>query len=193
MKKLMQKFILTTIFITLSLLTFSQAECGIENSKNYKDLPLVTVEKIKCIAKNNEGKSLFYTFAAWCKPCRQHADGAFQFAKEHNLNFYFVLLDNDKENNQYIIRSIDFLKKINENANILLVSNDYGSRINKKNKNFVKEITPPEFENIDCWSKYILIDEEGKVLMVTNYKDAENDDWRDDSGTRERKLLPLLK
>ncbi len=67
------------------------------------------------------------------------------------------------------------------------------SKSSKKNKNFIKEITPSKFENIDDWSKYILIDNNGEVIMVTNYKDAENDDWRDDSGLRERKLLPLVK
>lgn len=189
----MRKLILSTICGLISLVVLSQSNCEIEYSKNYKDLPTVNAEKIKCIAKNNERKSLFFTFGIWCKPCRLHAEGAYNFAKEYNLNFYFVILENDKENNRYIDLAIDYLKKIDENVDILLVNNDYGSKSSKKNKNFIKEITPSKFENIDDWSKYILIDNNGEVIMVTKYKDAENDDWRDDSGLRERKFLPLVK
>ncbi len=42
-------------------------------------------------------------------------------------------------------------------------------------------------------SKYIVYNNDGKVIMVTTWKDREGDDWRDDSSTINKRVIPLLK
>jgi hypothetical protein len=51
------------------------------------------------------------------------------------------------------------------------IKKNYCKKENKKYKKFLTEITPDEFNNINGKSKYILLDNQGKVLMVTSYKD----------------------
>ena len=65
---------------------------------------------------------------------------------------------------------------------------------NQKNtRDFLKKITPAQFENIDDMSKYIVLNKEGVVQLVTNYKDSEKDpDWKDDKPMVKRIVLPLL-
>ncbi|MDR7795372.1 hypothetical protein D1Z98_09270 [Riemerella anatipestifer] len=189
----MQKIIISFIFVLCFANLFSQDTCQIRTSPHYQNLKIINAEKVKCIAQNRPRPSLFFTFGIWCYPCRLHAKGAYDFAKEHNLNFYVVLIENDKEKNYRILKAIDFWENIDKNINILLVSNEYSSRPRAKNKKFLTEITPTEFENIDDMSKYILVNNSGKVEMVTSYKDFGEDDWRDDSGILARKILPLIK
>ena len=55
-----------------------------------------------------------------------------------------------------------------------------------------QEITPKEFENIDCLSKYILIDKNGKVIMVTNWKDIYFDGIKDETKMIQKKTVSLL-
>lgn len=189
----MSKLIVTLFsFFLLSINVLAQKECDIENSVNYKDLKVVNAEKVKCLAKQNERQSLFWSFGIWCAPCKLHSDNAFKFAKEHNLNFYVILIEDDKSNNSQIERAVNYLKAKDEDVKILLLSNEYSSRPRVKYKKFVTEITPSQFENIPGMSKYILVNNEGVVQMVTNYKDYAGDDWRDDSGLQKRRLLPLI-
>ncbi len=51
------------------------------------------------------------------------------------------------------------------------LKNIYGKKQRKRYKNFLTEITPKKFKNINDMSKYILLDKSGNVLMVTSYKD----------------------
>ncbi|MDO5616775.1 MAG: hypothetical protein Q4G16_11325 [Cruoricaptor ignavus] len=186
------KISLVVLFLAISFHLSAQGDCAVKNSTNYPDLKIVNAEEIKCIAKSNKNQSLFYTFGIWCMPCVLHLDGALEFAKIHNLSFYVILIEDDKSENSRIDRAVDFLKRKNKDIDILLISNEYSSKPRVKNKKFLTEITPKEFENIDDMSKYILINSEGEVQMVTSYKDYQGDDWRDDSGKRNRKLLPLI-
>ena len=62
----------------------------------------------------------------------------------------------------------------------------------KNTNSFLAEITPPEFENINDMSKYIIIDKKGKVLMVTNWKDNRDYDWEDDSNMIKERIIPIL-
>ncbi|MFZ1527850.1 MAG: hypothetical protein WAT19_03810 [Ferruginibacter sp.] len=61
-----------------------------------------------------------------------------------------------------------------------------------KYKKFLKELTPPQFENIDDMSKYIIIDRNEKVLMITNWKNNRKNDWKDDSEMIKSRILPVL-
>ncbi len=189
----MSKFITISLLILFSMHINGQQICNLTQSQNYENLYTIDAQKIKCLAMTNENKSLFYTFGIWCEPCRLHFKNAISFAKQYNLNFYVILIENDSKNNAKISSAINFLKEYDENLRILLVDNSYGSKPSKKNKNFLTDITPSTFENIDDMSKYILINNQGIIEAITNYKDFEGDDWHDDSGIISRKLLPLVK
>jgi hypothetical protein len=74
----------------------------------------------------------------------------------------------------------------------VLSDTTYGLKPKKRNKQFVKEITPTQFEAIDDFSKYILLNKEGEVIMVTTWKDNRDNDWRDDSKMVQQRIVPLL-
>lgn len=168
-------------------------DCNIKPSVGDESIKIIDVEKMKCLAKQSDSKTLFFTFGIWCGPCRLHINDALEFVKKHNLNFYVVLVDVDKLDSRYIMGAKKFLQHKDENINILIADNKYGNSIKKKNKNFVTEVSLPNFENINDFSKYILINTKGEIEMVTNYKDREkNEDWRDDTGKIKRKLEPLV-
>jgi len=79
--------------------------------------------------------------------------------------------------------------------NLILKDSDGSTR--KKYKKFLERITPPEFENIYGISKFILLNQEIEVLMVTNYKDnlKYRNGKKKKDGTRiiEELIVPLLK
>ena len=54
-------------------------------------------------------------------------------------------------------------------------------------------MTPDNFKVIDGMSKYIVYNNDGKVIMETTWKDREEDDWRDDTSVLKKKIIPLLK
>jgi len=63
----------------------------------------------------------------------------------------------------------------------------------RKYKDFLTKITPPQFENIDSMSKFIVLNKAGDVQLVTSYKDKEDDpDWKDPRPMIKRLILPLL-
>ena len=58
---------------------------------------------------------------------------------------------------------------------------------------FATSNSTAELENIDDMSKYIVLNKEGEVQLVTNYKDSKNDpDWKSDKPMVKRIVLPLL-
>lgn len=185
----MKKILSLCIFfcaITLS----AQDKCSIQSSKT-KDVPAVDAKDLACMAKNSKQKyTLFFTFGVWCEPCRIHLPGAIKLAKEHDVELYIVLLE--KEDDKYVPQAVEYLKKIDKDIKVLVVKDaTYGTKRSAKNKKFVTEITPSNFENIDDYSKFILYNKEGKVIMITNWKDY-NDNWKDEESMIKRKILPLL-
>ncbi|WP_296317129.1 TlpA family protein disulfide reductase [Winogradskyella sp. UBA3174] len=183
--------ILTSIFET----SFGQnSNCQLTKSASEK---IFTVDKndILCLAMNSEKeKTLVYTFGIWCAPCIKHLPNAIKLAREYNLDFYVLLMD--KENSDKELNAIEFLKQIQEKIKFeikVINLKDENGRPNKKYKHFLREITPPEFENINDMSKYIILDKLGNVLMVTNWKDNRENDWEDDSKMIEKRIKPILK
>jgi thiol-disulfide isomerase/thioredoxin len=183
------------IIITLSFeISFGQnTNCELTKSASEK-IFIVDKDDIICLAKNSEKeKTLVYTFGIWCAPCIKHLPNAIQLARENNLDFYVLLMD--KENSDKELNAIEFLKQIQEKINFeikVINLKDENGRPNKKYKQFLAEITPPEFENINDMSKYIVIDKKGKVLMVTNWKDNREYDWEDDSIMIKERIIPIL-
>lgn len=182
--------------ISLSILLFtifSNAQQTAADSihKNVNIVPVDANSIVSMAKKSDKKHTLFFTFGIWCEPCRLHLPDAIKLAKEHDLNFYVLLVDS-KESNDRIMMAISFIKQIDKDVKIAILNDDvYGTKLKKRNKKFLTEITPPQFQNIDDFSKYILLDNTGKVIMVTNYKDNEAN-WKDDTKMVEKKILPLL-
>lgn len=170
-----------------SNILFSQ-ECTIQ--KNEYGLGEVGVEEIKCMAKNYNGYTLIYTFGLWCEPCIVHLDTLFKITEEYSLNLGIIVIDKNESNFAY---SKTFLESKKKNVNVLSIKDSYGKRANKQYKIFLTEITPEKFLNIGGMSKYILLNNKGEVLMVTNWKDGlEGENWRNDMPMLKRKIIPIL-
>lgn len=189
------KYLLFLVLILASVhsMLAQNATCNLTKSKSGK---IFTVDKdeMLCLAKSSEKeKTLVYTFGAWCTPCFKHLPNAIELAEEHDLDFYILLKDEENSDNE--LNAIAFFKEIKEKINLeikVIILKDANGRPNKKYKKFLSAITPSTFENIADMSKYIIIDKEGKVLMVTSWKDNRENDWEDDSKMIKEKILPIL-
>ena len=186
MKKL---FLFCSLLITI--LSFAQENCNLKFSKKSK-IYAINTDDIKCIAKNStKTNTLFFTFGVWCKPCRLHLPNAIQFSNDNNIDLYILLVEG--EENEKTEEAIKYLKDIKNDIKIVILKDEsYGTKRSEKNKKFIIEITPKEFEIVDDYSKYILINKNEKVLIITNWKDNIGNDWRDDSKMLKTKILPLL-
>lgn len=152
----------------------------------------VDANSIATIAKNSDKKNtLFFTFGIWCEPCRLHLPGAIKLAKEHDLDFYVLLVDGMTTDR--VGMAYHHIKELDANVKVAVLNDAvYGEKLKKRNKKFVTEITPPQFENIDDFSKYILLNKEGEVILVTSWKDNKDNDWKDDTKMQKQKIVPLL-
>ena len=140
-----------------------KAPCDLIQSQ-YHNIFTIDKEDIVCMEKNtNKNTTVLYTFAIWCKPCIASLPDAIKLADEYNIDLYVLLIE--KESDKRVKQSIDFLKNIKKDIQILVLKDaKYGLKSRAKYQQFLNEITPKEFENSDCLSKYILIDKAGKVI-----------------------------
>jgi len=67
-----------------------------------------------------------------------------------------------------------------------------GARHREKYTNYLTQITPPEFENINDIGKFIVINKKGEVLLVTNYKDSKNAEGKDDDSVCFQKIIKVI-
>lgn len=208
----MKTFYTILLMAILSLLSFSQKtlnsnfnnkpnpnidtiynpydKCKLSKSV-YNNIYRVNNNNLICLAKKSpKRKTLFYTFGIWCKPCILHLPNAINLAKEYNLDFYILLVD--KEKSDKIKESMDYIVKEYKDINVIILEDESKGNSRRKYKNFLDKITPKSFENIDDMSKYIIIDNEGKVVMVTNWKDNRDHNWRDDSIMIKERIIPVL-
>ncbi|MNJ98170.1 hypothetical protein D3C87_159330 [compost metagenome] len=183
----MKKLLLLCAFVSVFSI---QAQEGSVASKN--EIIAVDTSSIATIAKNSDKKNtLFFTFGIWCEPCRLHLPGAIKLAKENDLDFYVLLVDG--MNTENVAMGYQHIKKLDPTVKVAVLNDAvYGEKLKKRNKKFVTEITPPQFENIDDFSKYILLNNEGEVILVTTWKDNRDNDWRDDTKMQKEKIIPLL-
>ena len=188
----MKKFTLVILLAFFSGTSGIYAQTGCSTASFYIGVNAVNAKDILCLSKTSDkDKTLFFTFGIWCSPCRHHLPNAMKLAKDKNLDFYVLLIE--KENSDKTKKAIDYLKAIDSSMKILVLKDSsYGTAAGKKYKKFLKEITPPQFENIDGMSKYIVIDRNEKVLMVTNWKKKKKNDWKDDSEMIKTRILPVL-
>lgn len=189
----MFKFFLFS-FLVYSISFFSQTpyeKCGLEKSY-FEDLYRVDAEDVKCLAKNSDKpNTILVSFARWCEPCLWHLPNHMELETKYETDFYTLLVD--KENDNMIYKAKEYVWERYPNAKILIIK-DYKNRgKGKKYKEFLNDITPSEFENIACMSKFFVLNKKGNVELITSYKDKEEDeDWKDDSPMIQRLVVPLL-
>lgn len=188
----------TKFFIALLSLcvvnVFSQTpieKCKLTRSY-YENVYSVTAENAKCLAENSDQpNTLFFTFGSWCTPCIYHIPTFFLIEKFYNADLYVLLVD--PENHLLTEKSRNMVLEAYPHAKILVIKDIEGKGKSKKYKDFLTKITPPQFENTDDMSKYIVLNKKGEVQLVTNYKDSKNDpDWKNDKPMVKRIVLPLL-
>lgn len=182
------------IFSFCFVKVFSQTpieKCKLPQS-HYENIYAVTVDDVKCLAKNSEQpNTLFFTFGSWCKPCVYHIPTLFLIEKFYKTDVYVLLVDPETHNS--IEKSRDMVLEAYPHAKILVIKDIEGKGKSKKYKEFLTKITPAQFENIDDMSKYIVLNKNGEVELVTSYKDSEKDpDWKSDKPMVKRIVIPLL-
>jgi len=189
----MHKILIILFFSVLFQINFrvnaQSKNCNLKENSTL-DVTIVNTNDISCISKNND-KILLYTFGIWCKPCILHLKNAHKLSVIYNVDLYVLLIDTNNSN--YMIKGVNFLRENYLEIKILALDDEYyGKKRNKKYKTFLKEITPKRFKNMNGMSKYILMDSDSKVLMVTNWKDDKGNDWKDDYKMLENKIIPFL-
>lgn len=165
-------------------------DCNLNMSKSNLTIA-IQGNDIECLCKSSKSKfTLFFTFGSWCEPCILHLPNAIKLSKQYDLTLYVLLIDN--ENTKREFDAVNYLKKLNENLNILIIKDFKNLKPKKKYINFLNDITPENFENINDMSKYLLFNEEGKVLQITTWKDNREYDWQDDTNMLKEKIIPIL-
>lgn len=189
MRHLTPIFVLLLFFFSYS---FSQKKEFQYLEKGTSGIIKVNVEDVRILSVETDKKNtILYSFGIWCAPCREHLKNALNITKEYSVNLYILLIE--AENDPIVKKTVDYLIGFAPNVNILILKDEYGNRRNRKYKRFLKEITPDEFENLNGMSKYIVLDKQGEIIMITTWKDNVGNDWKDDSKMLREKVLPLLK
>ncbi len=180
------------------LLIFS-LKINAQNSEicNLQKSEFINAEKVEnndliCISKNS-GKpyTIFYTLASWCAPCRMHFPDTLELEKTGKVNLYVVLVESEKD--KRIINAINFIKSNSETIKFGVLKDEiYGTKTGKRNKKIATEMTPKNNELIDDYGKLILVDNSGKIIYTTSWKDYEGD-VKNAKKMIENKILPLLK
>jgi thiol-disulfide isomerase/thioredoxin len=170
---------------------FAQEGCDVKLSA-FSKIPALDVRDIYCIAQHTNRKAtLIFTFAAWCAPCRAHLPNAIKLAKDYGLEFYVLVPE--AEADAYVAEALKIVKLRDSTVNVAVLKDmPYGAGRNTKYGKFLDEIIPAPFPKIHDYSKYILLNKEAKVIMVTSWKDNKGNNWRNDSAIIRKRLIPLL-
>tara|TARA_R110001583_G_scaffold153501_1_gene305227 strand:- start:588 stop:1154 length:567 start_codon:yes stop_codon:yes gene_type:complete len=186
----MKKWI-TTLFVLFTCITFSQENCFLFKNK-LNNINVVDSDDLRCLSINSKNQNtIVYTFGIWCSPCKLHLKNAVNLKGKYDVNLLVLLIE--LENDKIIKKTIDYLHNIDPRIEIIVLKDKYGKKRNKKYKEFLKEITPENFENLNGMSKYLVFDKGGKIKMITTWKDNIKYDWKDDSNMIKDKIIPILK
>ena len=202
------------LIILLCLFSFfeinAQTEkCNLEKS-SYSELYTVDLEKTICLAKNSDKDiTIFYTYADWCSPCKKTLPEAIKLSEEYNVDFYVLLVEPESDD-FYISRAISTINSYNKQLKTIIVSDSLysaknlkyvnkkrlieiqGAKHREKYTNYLTQITPLEFENINDIGKFIVVNKKGEVLLVTNYKDSKNTEGKDDDSVCFQKIIKAI-
>ncbi len=85
---------------------------------------------------------LIYTYAYWCKPCREISPKVFEFVKSNpSLNFYPLLVE--KHGSDYIERNLRTMKeKYDFEGNVFMPDLEYGKKYLKRYEALINELAP---------------------------------------------------
>ncbi|MEC5173311.1 MULTISPECIES: thioredoxin family protein [Chryseobacterium] len=166
-----------------------EEKCGLQKSEF--NIYKVNAEDVKCLAKNSDKRNtIFFTFARWCTPCLYHLPNFKKIEEFYSVDSYVLLIDNEGSNMTKL--AVDYVLEGYPNAKIVVLK-DKEKKNGRKYKDFLKEITPSQSELVTDMSKYIVLNTSGEVQLVTSWKDnKEYPEWKDDSSTIKRIVLPLL-
>jgi len=180
--------LLSVVFLKMNAQT---EECNLQKSK-FSDFYTVDVEKTICIAQNSDKDiTIFLTYAEYCVPCKEKIPKVMELSEKYNADFYLLLIgkeDDDFFNKKTLsaINSYNKLLKAVIITDLLYGENTLkyvyrkrlieliGQRHSEKYREYLKQITPPKFENTNELSKFIVLNKKGEVLLVTSYNDPEN-------------------
>lgn len=181
---------LFTFIITLNCYSQDVDNCNIKKS-DFINILKVDKDELICIAKNSDKPyTVFYTLASWCSPCRMHFPDAVELEKSGKVNLFVVLVQSEQD--RQIGNAINFIQSVSPEVKFGVLNDDiYGQKTGKRNKKFAIEITPENNEMIDDYGKFILVDNTGQVLYVTNWKDY-NKEWKDAKKMLQHTILPLI-
>jgi thiol-disulfide isomerase/thioredoxin len=190
---MIKRMILFSIFINCVVNLFaSENPCNLTQSA-FSRLYTVNVEDVICLAQNSDKDiTIFFTYANWCAPCRKKVPEAIKLAKEYDADFYLLFIDRERDSFR-LGWALQISDSVNNNQlKMAIISDDLydekaiarmerrdrrafqidtGRLAGNKYRNFLTQITPPEFENINDMGKFIVLNKNGDVLLVTNYKD----------------------
>lgn len=183
--------ILCFFFLLSPFISHSQnSPCELEKAV-VPQIQIVDAADIFCTSRASEkNHTIIYTFGIWCGPCKLHLKNAIMLQEKYDVDLYILLIDDNEP--EILTRTYDYLTNINQNLKVILLNSNYGRGRNRRYKKFLKEITPPNFENLNGMSKYIVINESATIEMITTWKDNKQYDWTDDINMLNNKVIPLL-
>lgn len=185
----MKKLSILIGILFLQNILAKEEKCSLEKSEF--NIYQVNAEDLRCLAKSTDKRNtIFFTFARWCEPCLYHLPNFKKIEKEYNVASYVLLIDD--EGSKMTKLAVDYILKDYPDAKVVILK-DKEKKNGRKYKDFLKEITPGQFEVIKDMSKYIVLDQSGEVQLVTSWKDnKEYPQWKDNTSTIKRIVLPLL-
>ncbi|WP_419868201.1 hypothetical protein [Chryseobacterium sp. CT-SW4] len=191
----MKLFLIPVLSLVGFLSSGQQNSCNLQKSKII-NLTAVDKSDLLCIAKSSDKpNTVFYTLASWCVPCIEHLPEALKLEKDYNTEVYVVLVEAEEDTR--IKSAIKIVEKESQDAKMLVLKDSaYEGGVKKRNTTFVTEITPSQFEAIPDFSKFIVVNNQGEVVMVTNWKDYKKIDKKNLEDVRQmlsHTVVPLLK
>ena len=114
------KYIYVILLSTISINIYAQSNCY--SYESVAGVPAVDVSDVICIAqKSDKDISLFYTFTAWCSPCREKLPILVELSKKNSIYINFLIVDREIFLPE-ARRSIDFVRQNMDDSNIYLTS-----------------------------------------------------------------------
>lgn len=178
-----------------SFISAQMENCALKKSE-FIEATAVDKNDILCIAKNSgKPNTVFYTLASWCVPCIEHLPDALQLEKDYNTSVYIVLVEG--EDDKRINKAVDIVKNRSADAKILVLKNKaFPGGVKKRNRVFAEQMTPPQLEMIPDFSKFMVVNNQGEVKMVTTWKDYKTIDHKTRENAQQmlaHTVIPLLK
>jgi len=107
--------ILTILFCTVHSVHSQYGVCN-DNLSASGEIYTVDSYEMFCLARESEKEhTLVYTYASWCGICKYYLHYAIKLAKDYDLEFYVLLIDEEDSNEE--LAAIDYLAVIQEKYN----------------------------------------------------------------------------